>query len=279
MDVNVGGMLPMASLLLLWAAMGVGGPPSSIASPQPGPGKSADVTVTLLYDNYRFDRRLKTGWGFSSLVQGFGKTLLFDTGGDGDALLENMRLLGIDPLQVELVVLSHIHGDHTGGLGAFLEKNPRVAVYLPGSFPAEFKRAVMAMGARVDEVSEGKEISPGVYSTGVLGDGIREQALVLKTTKGLVVVTGCAHPGIVNMVRKAREIAREDRVCLVLGGFHLGGESPSRIGSIAKQLRALSVKKIAPCHCSGDGARKVFKQEYGADYVESGSGAIIQLPR
>lgn len=279
MDWNIGNISPLASLLLLWTAMGMNGPRSSIASPQPDPGKSADTSVTILYDNNRFDRRLKTGWGFSCLVQGCEKTVLFDTGGDGDALLGNMRLLGVKPSQVDLVVLSHIHGDHTGGLGAFLEKNPGVVVYLPSSFPADFRRAVMAMGACVEEVSEAKEISPRIYSTGVLGDGIREQALALKTTDGLVVVTGCAHPGIVNMVRKAREIAGEDRVYLVLGGFHLGGESPSRIESIAEELRGLSVRKIAPCHCSGDGTRRVFKQGYGADYVESGVGTIIKLPR
>jgi len=279
MDLSAVHIAPALSFLFLWAASGVGGPSSSIASPHPGPGKSADATVTILYDNNRFDRRLKTGWGFSCLVQGFEKTILFDTGGDGSTLLGNMSLLGIEPSQVDIVVLSHIHGDHTGGLGAFLENNPRVVVYLPSSFPREFGRAVIAMGARVEEISQGKEIFPRFYSTGELGEGIREQALALKTTEGLVVITGCAHPGIVNMVQKAREITGEDRVYLAMGGFHLGGESPSRIGSIAESLRGLSVRKIAPCHCSGDGTRRVFKQEYGADYFESGVGAIIKLPR
>jgi len=240
--------------------------------------KPVEATVRILYDNNRFDPRLKTEWGFSCLVRGLGKTTLFDTGGDGAAMLFNMRQLGVEPAEVDIVVLSHIHGDHTGGLAAFLEKNPRVVVYLPCSFPANFRRAVMAIGARVEEVSEAREISLGVYTTGEVGVGIREQALVLTTSKGLVVITGCAHPGIVNMVRKAREITGEDRVYLVVGGFHLGGEPPSRIESIAKELRRLSVRKVAPCHCSGDEARKVFRQRFGPDYIESGVGTKITLP-
>ena len=277
MDWNVCSIPPVASFLLLWIAMGVGGSQSSIASPQPRHGKSADATVTILYDNNRYDRRLKTAWGFSCLVRGLEKSILFDTGGDGHTLLANMKQLGVEPSEVDIVVLSHIHGDHTGGLAAFLEKNHRVVVYMPSSFPADFKKAVLGMGARVEDISEAREIFPSVYTTGEVGDGIREEALALKFTEGLVVITGCAHPGIVNMVRKAREISGQETVCLVMGGFHLAGESPSRVKSIAKELRSLSVKKLAPCHCSGDGTRKELKKEFGADYLESGVGMKITV--
>jgi len=277
-------MVPIFALLVFSGATATWAPPfsatassASSASPEPRDQKSKDSNLTILYDNNRFDTRLKTEWGFSCLVRGLGKTILFDTGGDGAALLFNMRQLGIEPAEVDAFVLSHIHGDHTGGLGGFLEKNSHVVVYLPDSFPGNFKKAVMSLGARVEEVREAKELFPGAYTTGELGDGIREQALALKTTEGLVVITGCAHPGIVNMVRKAREITGEDRVCLVVGGFHLGGEPPSRIESIAKELRRLSVRKVAPCHCSGDEAHKVFRQRFGPDYIESGVGAKITL--
>jgi len=234
--------------------------------------------MTILYDNNPFDPRLKTAWGFSFLIQGLEKTLLFDTGGDPYTLLENMRHLGLDASQVDVMVLSHIHGDHTGGLGGLLEKKARVAVYVPGSFPENFKKAVRSFGARVEEVFEPREILSGAYTTGELGDGIREQALALKTAEGLVVVTGCAHPGIVNMVRKAREVTGEDRVHLVAGGFHLGGEHPSRIEAIAEELRLLSVRQVAPCHCSGDVARRVFRKKFGPDYLESGVGKKMVLP-
>ena len=108
--------------------------------------------MTIVYDNNRFDPRLKTAWGFSCVVRGLEKTILFDTGGDGHTLLGNMRQLGVEPAEVDIVVLSHIHGDHTGGLERFLEKNPRVVVYLPDSFPGSFKKAVISLGARVEGV-------------------------------------------------------------------------------------------------------------------------------
>jgi 7,8-dihydropterin-6-yl-methyl-4-(beta-D-ribofuranosyl)aminobenzene 5'-phosphate synthase len=279
MDLSAFHISTAVSFLFFWTAFGTGGLISSSASPQPSAAKPVEASMTILYDNNRFDPRLKTAWGFSCLVRGLEKTILFDTGGDGYTLLGNMRQLGVDPAEIDIVLLSHIHGDHTGGLRAFLEKNSHVVVYLPGSFPENFKKTVISLGARVEKVVEARELFPGAYTTGELGDGIKEQALALKTTEGLVVITGCAHPGIVNMVRKAREITDEDRVYLVVGGFHLSGEPPSRIESIAKELRLLSVKKIAPCHCSGDEARKLFKQEYGADYIECGVGKRITLPK
>jgi 7,8-dihydropterin-6-yl-methyl-4-(beta-D-ribofuranosyl)aminobenzene 5'-phosphate synthase len=239
--------------------------------------KDIEFHMEILYDNNRFDTRLKTAWGFSCLVQGLEKTILFDTGGDGDTLLSNMRLLGVQTARIDIVVLSHIHGDHTGGLGEFLEKNPRLVVYLPESFPGSFKKAVMALGARVEEVFEAREIFAGAYTTGELGDGIREQALALKAPKGLVVITGCAHPGIVSMVRKARQVTGENIVHLVVGGFHLGGDPPSSIKSIAEELRLLSVQKVAPCHCSGDGARTLFREKFQSDYIESGAGKTLQI--
>ncbi len=278
LDLKASHLNPVVSFVFLWTASGVAGAISLIASPQPDAAKQVKAAVTILYDNNRFGPHLETAWGFSCLVRALEKTILFDTGGDGYTLLGNMRQVGVEPAEIDLVVFSHIHGDHTGGLEGFLEKNPRVVVYLPGSFPGNFKKAVMSLGARVEEVFEAKELCRGAYTTGELGDAIREQALALKTAEGLVVITGCAHPGIVKIVRKAREITGEEMVYLVAGGFHLGGEPPSRIESIAKALRLLSVRKVAPCHCSGEGTRSLFRQKFGADYVESGVGKKIRLP-
>jgi 7,8-dihydropterin-6-yl-methyl-4-(beta-D-ribofuranosyl)aminobenzene 5'-phosphate synthase len=233
--------------------------------------------MVILYDNNPFDPHLKAAWGFSCLVRGLEKTILFDTGGDGATLISNMRLHGVEPAEIDIVVLSHIHGDHTGGLGGFLENNPRVIVYLPESFPGSFKKAVMALGARVEEVFEAREIFAGAFTTGELGDGIREQALAVKTPKGLVVITGCAHPGIASMVQTAREISGQGRVDLVVGGFHLRDDPPSRIKSIAEKLRMLSVERVSPCHCSGDATRILFRQKFGPGYIESGVGKTLQI--
>ena len=103
-----------------------------------------DLTVTVVYDNNPYKEGLETAWGFSCLITGSEKTILFDTGGDGSSLLGNMEKLAIEPDSIDTVVLSHIHGDHTGGLHSFLEKNHEITVYLPKSFPKRFRTAPQA---------------------------------------------------------------------------------------------------------------------------------------
>jgi 7,8-dihydropterin-6-yl-methyl-4-(beta-D-ribofuranosyl)aminobenzene 5'-phosphate synthase len=117
-----------------------------------------------------------------------------------------------------------------------------------------------------------------VYTTGELGNGIKEQSLIVTSSQGLVVITGCAHPGVVNIVRKARDMLAEKPVYLVIGGFHLSRAATPEIESIVEGFRQLGVRKVAPCHCSGDETRKLFREEYGEDYIDSGVGKIIILP-
>ena len=239
---------------------------------------SGSAELIIIYDNNPFNSRLRTAWGFSCLVRLPQKTILFDTGGDSSTLLDNMSQLQINPQEVDAVVLSHIHGDHVGGLGGFLEQNSDVTVYLPKSFPQSFKDEIKSLKANVEEVYEARRILPGVYTTGELDSGIKEQSLIISTNQGLVIVTGCAHPGVVNIVRKARDMVAEEPVYLVIGGFHLAGASTSQIESVIEGFRQLGVRRVAPCHCSGDETRRLFREEYGEDYIESGAGRIINLP-
>ena len=235
-----------------------------------------DLSITVCFDNNPYDERLKTSWGFSCLIRGTEKTILFDTGGDGSILSANMKTLSIDPEEIDIVVLSHIHGDHVGGLNSFLEKNPEVVVYLPESFPKGFKDEVKKYGAEVVEIQEPVKICKGVYSTGELGTHIIEQSLFLNTEKGLIVVTGCAHPGIVKIINKAKDIINND-VLLVIGGFHLSGNSKGEIKNIISGFRNLGVFYACPTHCSGDMARQLFKDEYGENYINVGVGRVITV--
>jgi 7,8-dihydropterin-6-yl-methyl-4-(beta-D-ribofuranosyl)aminobenzene 5'-phosphate synthase len=244
-------------------------------TPAWGEGKMGAVKITVVYDNIPYDPRLQPAWGFACQIETGEKTILFDTGGDGDRLLRNMATLGADPKSIEVIVLSHIHGDHTGGLESVLGTGAHPTVYLPRSFPSDFKSRVRAQ-ADVVEVGGATKIADGVYTTGEMGSDIIEQALVLKTGQGLVVVTGCAHPGISEMVRRAVEMGG-DEVYLVMGGFHLGGASESRIKEIAAEFQRLGVKKVAPSHCTGDNAIRLFREVYGEDFVESGAGRVIEV--
>jgi len=183
----------------------------------------------------------------------------------------------IDPEKVDTVVLSHGHGDHVGGLSGILQYQHRVTVYLPRSFPKRFKEEVGLMGAEVEEVGGSVMIHPGVYTTGELGGGVKEQSLVLKTCQGLVIITGCAHPGIVEIVAHVRKLFKEN-VYLLIGGFHLMDKSPKELRVIAKKLDELKVERIAPCHCSGDTTRGFFKEYYGDNYTTCAAGLVIQMP-
>jgi len=233
------------------------------------------LTITIVYDNNAYDERLKSAWGFSALVEYRNHILLFDTGGDGPTLMKNMRILGIDPTQIESVVLSHAHGDHTGGLGALLEAGARPVVYLPQSFSASFKRQVEQFTSVV-EVLPGQSIAEGLFTTGEMGRSIPEQALVIRTEQGLVIVTGCAHPGIVAIVEQAREMFAEP-VRLVLGGFHLGSKSIAEIDAILRDFRRLGVEQVAPCHCTGERAISMFAAEYRDDFIQAGVGKLVVL--
>jgi 7,8-dihydropterin-6-yl-methyl-4-(beta-D-ribofuranosyl)aminobenzene 5'-phosphate synthase len=244
-----------------------------IVMPSPVPPKPR--TITIIYDNNSYDNRLQSDWGFSALVEYNEHVLLFDTGRDGAMLMENMRILGIDPTRIESVMLSHAHGDHTGGLTALLEFGARPTVYLLSSFPVAFKRQVERI-AQVEEVTPGQSIGGVFYSTGEIRRNTPEQALVIKTEPGLVIITGCAHPGIIEIIEEAREMFAEP-VLLVLGGFHLGANSRAEIDAILTDFRRLGVLQVAPCHCTGDQAIARFAVEYGEDYIQAGVGKVIRL--
>ena len=235
-----------------------------------------NLSITVSYDNNPYKERLTTAWGFSCVIRGTEKTILFDTGGDGSILLTNLEELGINPKEIDLVVLSHIHGDHVGGLPSFLRKNPEVVVYLPKSFPKGFKDGVKEYGAKVVEVQGPLKICQEVYSTGELGTWIKEQSLIIYTEKGMIVITGCAHPGIIRIVDKAKGLVKDD-VLLVMGGFHLGGESKGEIEKIVSSFRKLGVSYVGPCHCSGDAARQLFKKEYGENFINVGVGRVVTM--
>lgn len=237
---------------------------------------SNDLTFTILYDNYVFNNELESDWGFSCLVEGLDKTILFDTGTRGDILLSNMKKMGKEPADVDIVFLSHIHQDHTGGMSNFLDKNPHVKVFMPVSFPDDFKKMVKSKGAEVTEVSSPVEIINGVKSTGEMGSSIIEQSMVIKTDKGSIVITGCAHPGILDIVKKSAEIWGKD-ILLVFGGFHLLRTSKDEINQIILEFRNMKVKYAGSTHCTGNKAIEVFKENYGNNFIGLGVGKVFKL--
>jgi 7,8-dihydropterin-6-yl-methyl-4-(beta-D-ribofuranosyl)aminobenzene 5'-phosphate synthase len=235
-----------------------------------------DLTITVVFDNNPYKEGIKTAWGFSCLISGTEKTILFDTGGDGELLLNNMKKLAVEPKSIDTVFLSHIHGDHTGGLDSFLQKNPDVTVYLPESFPQKFKDNVKGRGAKIVDVNQPLKVCENVYSTGQLGGWIKEQSLIIRTNKGLVIITGCAHPGIVKIVDTAKEIIKDD-ILLVMGGFHLEWMTKGKIEKIISAFKQMGVRNVGPSHCTGEKARALFEKRFGNNYINIGAGRVITV--
>ncbi len=252
--------------------------PTSTSSPSPEPTASftpvasvKPITLTIVYDNRSFDARLGTAWGFACLIETGTTTILFDTGGDGRMLMDNLTTLGIDPQAIDAVMLSHIHSDHTGGLDRLLAANDRLTVYLPKSFPASFKARI---SNPIVEVSLPVTIADHIRTTGELGTTIIEQALLIETRRGLIVLTGCAHPGLVEIVRQAEAFGNVD---LVMGGFHLADRSVAEVETVIAELNRSGVQRAAPGHCTGDRAIEQFHAAFGADFIPIGAGAVVHV--
>jgi 7,8-dihydropterin-6-yl-methyl-4-(beta-D-ribofuranosyl)aminobenzene 5'-phosphate synthase len=234
------------------------------------------IGITILYDNYVFREGTKAGWGFSCLVEHPEKRVLFDTGNQCTTLFHNMNELGVSPTEVDLVVVSHAHRTHAGGLCRFLEQNKRATVYMPASCPQHLANRVNYAGGSTVRVREPREICEGVFLTGEMGSGTKEQSLILVTPQGLVIITGCAHPGIVNILEKAKEIL-PNRIYLVLGGFHLIGKSEEEIDKIMADFRRLKVMKVGPTACTGHKNIRSFREAYGDGFVQMGVGRTLEI--
>ena len=182
----------------------------------------------------------------------------------------------LNPTEVDLVVISHNHGDHTGGLLPFLETNEHVRVHLPSATPEPFVKEAKARAASVSVVTKPVEICNGVYVVGPLGDEIVEQALVVDTKKGLVIITGCSHPGVVAIAKTAKEHLGRD-VFMVLGGTHLLNHSDGELQRVVDDLKGLGVQRVGPTHCSGEKAIAKMKEAFGDGFVRMGVGQVIEI--
>jgi len=240
-------------------------------------GIASPVTFTILYDNYVYRKGTESDWGFSCLIQGTEKTILFDTGTKPDILMHNVKQLEVDLKPIEQIVISHNHHDHTGGLFTILDQHSTVTVFLPISFPYEFVRKVEAKKANVKCVDKPEMICKHVYLTGEMGDTIKEQSLIVNTKNGTIVVTGCSHQGIVKILERAKALL-DKPIALVFGGFHLGGKSAEELRAIIRDFKKWGVQRCGATHCTGEKAIAMFKEAFGDNYVPMGTGRVFQIP-
>jgi 7,8-dihydropterin-6-yl-methyl-4-(beta-D-ribofuranosyl)aminobenzene 5'-phosphate synthase len=209
----------------------VGGQKVSVISPV---NATNNVKLEILYDNEALNG-FRRAHGFSCLVEE--KGILFDTGGDINTLFFNMQKSQVDPSSIRMIVLSHEHSDHIGGI-QIINYCEKVDVFIPASFSGRFKDWLASHpNVKLYEIQELGEVCKGVFTTGELGQSIKEQSLIIKTGNGLTVITGCAHPGLENILKVTSKLGD---IYGVVGGFH-----------DFNRLEALKgMRLIAPCHCT-----------------------------
>ena len=237
------------------------------------------MKIKILFDKEAKNKNLHIGWGVSFLVD---EKILFDTGEKGDWLIENMENLKVDINKIKAIVISHDHWDHWGGLWDLLEKKKGMKVYICPNFSGEFKDKAEKFGATLINAKGLVEIAKGIFSTGEIagayhGRYMPEQALIVKTKNGLTVITGCAHPGIVKMVRIIKERCPEEQVYSVFGGFHLKEEDRRAIEIVTERFKEMKVEKAGPTHCSGEEAERIFKDKYGNDFISIRVGEVMDV--
>ncbi|MBP2030146.1 7,8-dihydropterin-6-yl-methyl-4-(beta-D-ribofuranosyl)aminobenzene 5'-phosphate synthase [Methanohalophilus levihalophilus] len=216
--------------------------------------------LTVVYDN-KTNGSLQSGWGFSCLVEQEDKKVLFDTGWDGQAVLDNLGQLEIDPETIDILVLSHHHWDHIGGLSHILHAARNLKVYVPSSFPQNLKSEISRY-AEVVEITDSCEIMQGIYSSGELGIKPPEQSLIVRGNTGFFVVTGCAHPGIGPILENASSYGK---VIGIIGGLH----------SLEEMEMLEDIQYIAAGHCTR--RMEELQALYGDRYIPIFSGYSIDF--
>ncbi len=236
---------------------------------------AAPPRLTILFDNEPGLPGLTSLWGFAALIRVGGRTILFDTGSNGRVLLKNMAALGVAAESVDLLFLSHPHWDHIGGWDSVLELNPRVSVAVHEGFSKHLIRDLRGLcGELIVVGADPRPLGQGLFSTGMLDSNPPEQALVIDTGEVTAAISGCAHPGMEQIVECAGRFLGKP-VQWAIGGFHLMNADPVRIEQSVRALKALGVIGVVPTHCTGDAGKAAFRQAFGTACLDGGVGREI----
>lgn len=222
------------------------------------------LTITIVYDNTSVNPELKEDWGFSCHLQYKGTIVLFDTGANEDILVNNLHACHLNPSTIQTVFLSHNHFDHAGGVLALLSGRP-VPCFMPITAQHSLGPKILSKGGSPIYVSDKTQIAPNFWSTGQMKGNISEQALVIEKENELILITGCAHPGIVTIVEKViHDFGRAPT--WVIGGFHFYKTSRKEVEQHTHRLKEFGVVHIAPCHCTGKESIERIKEVWGEGF-------------
>ena len=231
------------------------------------------MRFSIVFDNYKANEKLESFWGFSCMIN---DDFLLDTGSNGRVLVRNMVKMGFDIEKLEYLFISHPHWDHIGGIDSVVDVNRNLTLFLPDSLSQLYIRDLKRLSKEIKVINEyPRKLFDNFYSTGVMHP-IGEHSLVIDEGEFGIVVVGCSHPGITNIVKRAREILNKP-ILYAIGGFHLFRSGEEEIIEVVKGMKNLGVEYITPTHCTGDLAIEMFKEAYGDNYIPGGVGRIIEF--
>jgi 7,8-dihydropterin-6-yl-methyl-4-(beta-D-ribofuranosyl)aminobenzene 5'-phosphate synthase len=275
------------------------------------------INISILVENtVGVSRDIKGEWGLSIYIEiNNNYHILFDTGAD-DALLQNARTMKVNLNDVDILILSHGHFDHTGGLRAFLKylQKPIEVIAHPHLFNERYARTkekiiyngipfktveLESLGAQFNFIKVPKEISPGVFVSGEVprirnlkndkklvifqnqeecpDPLLDDMSLYIVTPSGLVVILGCAHAGIENIIEHGRNITGVKKIHTILGGTHLGTLSDSERDETIDYLKSLNLNLLSANHCTGLAAISKLANIFNKCFLYSSAGKKIEL--
>jgi 7,8-dihydropterin-6-yl-methyl-4-(beta-D-ribofuranosyl)aminobenzene 5'-phosphate synthase len=240
------------------------------------------VSITALIDNTLAKPGLGNVWGLSFHVNvhyaGRDDIILFDMGGSPHVFRHNVKALGLDLAETRAVVISHFHTDHYGALETVMEhiSSKDCVTYLPAS-NAEVEELITNADGRFVVADISEVVVSGVSTTSALGTkSLKEHGLVINTAeKGIVLLTGCAHPGIDRLASKARKIFPNRPFHAVIGGFHIRTREEGT--EVAQKLAKMDVQFVAPCHCTGEAAKQALREVFSEGYWDIGTGTVLEI--
>jgi 7,8-dihydropterin-6-yl-methyl-4-(beta-D-ribofuranosyl)aminobenzene 5'-phosphate synthase len=268
--------------------------------------------VTILYDSFGKSSSLTMDWGFAALVEYGGKRILFDTGNNATIFEHNVKAAGVDFRNIDFVIISHRHADHTSGITYVLTVSPKVPIYVPDepwglfargvkndfyrkdrSLPSEMRYygghppEILEAGtpwpaANFIPVNQRTEVAPGIFilsgvstTPGTLE--LKELSLAIKSPQGVILIVGCSHPGVEHIVHEAAAI--DPHINILFGGLHQIQASDAEVERIAAVLHdQYKLERVAPGHCTGEPEFAALKRVFGNHYVYAGVGSVINLP-
>ena len=250
----------------------------------------AKTRITVLVENTAGGPRLLAEHGLAYWIEHDDRRVLLDSG-QGGVLVSNAHKLGIQLTEIDALVLSHGHYDHTGGVAEALRISQSVAVYAhPAAFARKYARnndgtareigmpplsdkAIRDSGNRLVATRQPIAVFGGLSTTGPVPrstdfedtggpffldeactqpDPLQDdQSVFLDTSKGTVVLLGCAHSGVINTLYHIRRLTNNRPIHAVIGGMHLVNASPRRIERTIEELQRIGVERLTPAHCTG----------------------------